>query len=109
MTERHSVLERRGLYCPAPILSGQASYGDVLKAAVTIGCVTFGLSLTGTMILMGLLKSIGVTSSLMWMLLMPVIITFLIGLWLLRWTRKRRDVLVVLKEALDIEKRELRP
>lgn len=108
MSERHSVLERRGLYCPAPILSGQASYGDVLKATVLISAGTLVLSLFGTIILMGFFKIGGVDGSLSWMWFIPAIITVFIAAWLLRWTRKRRDILVVLKESLEIEKSEFR-
>lgn len=105
MTTRRSVLDRQDLYCPAPIVSGQASYGGVPKSVYKSTVMVAGISALFTLVVIMLWKMF-FGSTLVWMFLFPVIITYIVGIGLTAWTRKRRDVLVILKESRKFEKKE---
>jgi uncharacterized membrane protein len=109
MEQQRSILDRSDLYCPAPKLSGQASYGGkvLLSTFIVCGCALLGfMALAIGMI--ALLKAIGWTGSTSWLLISVPVATFVLTIWVLSWTYRRRDILVVLWETYKIEKKERR-
>lgn len=107
MTQRRSILDRQELYWPAPRISGQASYGGLLKASLNLilmsGGVFIGLTLLIHLFIVFAIDD-GVTRY--WIWFFPLISTFLMALWVVNGTTKRRDILVVLKESRRLEKEE---
>lgn len=103
MASRRSILDRQDLYCPAPVISGRASYGGVPKDIYFFVPMSFFTSF---------LLSIGV-AWVLWMMtgetyvrlliFTPFIVTFIFYRWMMRRIRKRRDFFNVLKETRKFE------
>lgn len=105
MALRRSVLDRSDLYCPAPIVSGQASYGGVPKTVYKLTVIIGGSSALAALIA-GMLWQAFFGSFPLWMLPFPIIVSYVVGVGLTAWTNKRRDVLGILKESREFEKKE---
>lgn len=107
MALKRSVLDRCDLYCPAPRISGQASYGGIPTEVYLVAAIAFILILGSTLAAMIFLKIL-IGSAPKWMLFIPLLSTALYVMFVLKATHKRRDIIVVLKESRRFEKREQR-
>lgn len=104
MALKRSVLDRSDLYWPAPKLSGQASYGGVLKSVVLIGLGVGFSTTTITLFIMTLLTMFGASFVGKWMLLIPIFITTSIVILMMKWTRESRDCITIIYETYLLDR-----
>ena len=104
MSHKRSVLDRCELYGPAPKLSGQASYGGVLRSVFFLGGASFAASVFLASVLAVVLNLMG--HAFWWVWLTVPCVTFPLSMWALGWTARRRDILVILWESLKLERAE---
>lgn len=103
MSNRRSILDRQGLYCPAPIISGQASYGGVPKSIYFIVPMVF----LGTFVVSMLVGAAALIATgefyVRLIIFTPLIVTFMAAGWLVGVSKRRRDFINVLKESYEFK------
>lgn len=106
MADKRSLLDRSDLYWPAPRLSGQASYGGVLRIVwIVSGCAIVVYLLLAWMLIL-LMGIFGYDGSTGWVWLSAFFMAFITMFQILKLTNKRRDSIDVLWEAWKIERKE---
>ena len=77
----------------------------MLSAFIVCGSALLGFAALAIGII-ALVKALGWTGSTWWLLISVPVATFLLSVWALSWTYRRRDILVVLWETRKLEKKE---
>lgn len=108
MTDKRSLLDRSELYWPAPKLSGQASYGGVLRIVWTVSICAIVAYLLIAWMLTLIIGIFGYEGSTGWIWLSAFFMAFITMFQALRITNKRRDSIDVLLESWKIERKEKR-